>query len=78
MSYILTAIIRFYQIFISPFIGPRCRYLPTCSDYALEAIRIHGIRRGIILATRRIISCHPWGKHGLDPVPPLRNNKEEG
>ncbi|WP_445116976.1 membrane protein insertion efficiency factor YidD, partial [Acinetobacter sp. WZC-1] len=61
---------RFYQIAISPLIGPRCRYVPTCSQYALEAIQQHGAMKGGWLAARRVCRCHPWGGHGYDPVPP--------
>lgn len=59
-----------YRWLISPVIGPRCRFLPTCSEYALEAVRTHGALRGGWLALRRIGRCHPWGGDGYDPVPP--------
>ncbi len=65
----LRLLIRFYRYFLSPLVPPRCRYLPTCSDYALEAIERHGALRGGWLALRRIARCHPWGGAGLDPVP---------
>lgn len=62
--------IRIYQKFISPFLPATCRYTPTCSAYAVEALQKHGIVKGLYLAARRILSCHPWGKrHGHDPVP---------
>jgi uncharacterized protein len=61
--------IRAYRLLLSPVIGPRCRYLPSCSDYALEALQRHGVRRGAWLALRRILRCHPWGGSGYDPVP---------
>ena len=61
--------IRFYQRFISPLTPPACRYTPTCSQYAVEAIRRHGPVRGLWLAIKRISRCHPWGGSGYDPVP---------
>lgn len=61
--------IRFYQQFISPLTPPSCRYTPTCSQYAVEALRKHGPFKGFYLAVRRILRCHPWGGHGYDPVP---------
>lgn len=61
--------IRGYQLFISPLLGPRCRFYPTCSYYAQEALQIHGLRRGGWLALRRIARCHPWNPGGVDPVP---------
>lgn len=61
--------IRFYQLCISPLFPPACRYTPTCSQYAIEAIRKHGPVRGLWLAIRRIARCHPWGGSGYDPVP---------
>ena len=65
----LVAPIRFYQRFISPLTPPSCRFTPTCSQYALEALRKHGPLRGLYLAVRRILRCHPWGGSGYDPVP---------
>ena len=62
--------IRFYKYSISPLLPPSCRHTPTCSEYAIEALRIHGIFRGSILALWRILRCNPWGTHGYDPVPP--------
>ncbi len=72
MSFVLRGLIRLYQLVLSPLIGPTCRYLPTCSDYAMEAIETHGAARGVALAARRVLSCHPLGGSGLDPVPPAR------
>lgn len=69
MVRILHWLIRFYQIAISPMLGPRCRYIPTCSQYSLEAIHTHGAVKGTGLAIRRICRCHPWGRSGYDPVP---------
>ncbi|NML66691.1 membrane protein insertion efficiency factor YidD [Hymenobacter sp. RP-2-7] len=66
---LLLLLVRFYQLFISPLTPPSCRYTPTCSAYALEAIGKYGAWRGGQLALRRIGRCHPWGGHGHDPVP---------
>ncbi|MCO5232568.1 MAG: membrane protein insertion efficiency factor YidD [Chitinophagales bacterium] len=66
----LILLIKFYQWVISPMLGPnKCRYQPTCSHYALEALKKHGLFKGGFLAIKRILSCHPWGGHGYDPVP---------
>lgn len=64
--------IHFYRKFISPLKPPSCRFLPTCSAYALEAIEVHGAAKGTYLAVRRISKCHPFHKGGFDPVPPRR------
>lgn len=69
MSKLLLALIRFYQYAISPLIPPRCRYVPTCSQYAVEAISKYGALKGGWLTIKRICRCHPWGGHGHDPVP---------
>ncbi|MGH6906812.1 MAG: membrane protein insertion efficiency factor YidD [Aestuariivirga sp.] len=69
MKAILIAAIRFYQLTLSGFTGRRCRYLPTCSEYAGVAIEKHGSGRGLLLAISRISRCHPWGGAGFDPVP---------
>lgn len=61
--------IRFYQLAISPHLGANCRFTPTCSQYAIEALRTHGPLKGLWLALRRISRCHPWGGSGYDPVP---------
>ncbi len=68
--FLLTIPIKIYQWIISPALPKTCRYHPTCSEYALEALRIHGPIKGLIMGTKRILSCHPWGGHGHDPVPP--------
>ena len=62
-------LIKFYQLCISPFTPPSCRFTPTCSQYALEAFRKHGPVKGLYLSARRILRCHPWGGQGYDPVP---------
>ncbi len=69
LSAILLGMIRFYRRGISPLLPPSCRYTPTCSAYAEEAIRKYGARRGGWLAARRLLRCHPWGGQGHDPVP---------
>jgi len=63
------AAIRVYQATLSPIMGGQCRFVPTCSDYALQAYRLHGPWRGTALTVRRILRCHPWGGSGHDPVP---------
>jgi len=68
-STLFIGLVRFYQLVLSPHTPNACRYTPTCSQYAIEAIRKHGPFRGGWLALRRILSCHPWGGHGYDPVP---------
>jgi uncharacterized protein len=65
--------IRLYQLVISPLLGPRCRFYPSCSAYAVEALTRHGALRGSWLAVRRLGRCHPWNPGGIDPVPPSRS-----
>lgn len=72
MRSIVIFMIRAYQVLLSPFLGGNCRFNPTCSEYAIEAVRSQGLVRGLWLATRRICRCHPWGGAGHDPVPPRR------
>ena len=69
MKRLLLLVIRFYRSGISPLLPPRCRYYPTCSAYAMEAIERYGARRGGWMALRRILRCHPFHKGGYDPVP---------
>lgn len=65
-------LLRWYKRAVSPLLPPACRYTPTCSEYALEAIERHGLARGSVLAARRVLSCHPFARGGYDPVPPER------
>lgn len=71
LATVLIALVRVYQYGISPLIGPRCRFWPTCSSYAIEAIQLHGPLRGGWLALKRILRCHPFCAGGVDPVPPV-------
>jgi putative membrane protein insertion efficiency factor len=70
LQWLAVKFIRAYQLIISPLIGPRCRFTPTCSHYAIEAINLHGIVKGCWLAGSRLIKCHPLNDGGYDPVPP--------
>ena len=69
VSHFLIVPIFIYRWFISPILPVTCRYQPTCSAYAIDAIKSHGPLQGTVLAVKRIASCHPWGGHGFDPVP---------
>ena len=62
-------LIKLYQLILSPLIGPKCRFTPTCSHYAVEAFKKYGVFRGFWLSFKRIVRCNPWGGHGYDPVP---------
>lgn len=73
---LLIGMVRFYRVAVSPLTPPSCRYVPTCSAYAIEAIERHGAGTGSWLTLRRIGRCHPWGGHGYDPVPPLRGERD--
>ena len=65
----LMALVRGYRLLLSPWLGSQCRFAPTCSAYALEALERHGAWQGSSLAARRLVRCHPWCQGGLDPVP---------
>ncbi len=69
ISWLFVTLIRIYQMLISPLLGSNCRFTPTCSQYGVEAIMKHGPFKGGWLTLKRIGRCHPWGKHGHDPVP---------
>ena len=73
--YPLIFIIKIYQFIVSPLIGQNCRYLPTCSEYAIESLKLHGLLRGSFFAIRRVLKCHPFGGHGFDPIPKRKQNK---
>ena len=77
ISALLIAFIRMYQLVISPVNAPCCRYHPTCSNYAIIALREHGPWRGMLLATWRILRCNPWSDGGADPVPEAEKQKTE-
>jgi len=81
MSWVLLALVRLYRAVLSPalhaLVGPRCRFEPTCSAYAEEAVRRHGAARGMWLAVRRLLHCHPCARAGFDPVPERRPRQIE-
>ena len=70
MNRLLVWLLRAYQLLLSPMLGQKCRFYPTCSNYAIEAIKVHGAARGGWLAARRVCRCHPWHDGGVDLVPP--------
>jgi len=75
MQTVLIALLRFYKLAVSPLLGNRCRFYPSCSDYAREAIQYHGAARGTYLAARRLCRCHPFSAGGVDLVPPAPPKK---
>ena len=66
--HILIRLIKLYKLLISPLIGHSCRYLPTCSDYCIDALKTYGLLKGLLLSLKRILSCNPWSTGGIDPV----------
>ena len=76
MKTLLDALLRAYQLLISPWLGQHCRFYPSCSQYARDAIDEHGVMRGSILAVRRLSRCHPWHAGGADPVPPACHHQD--
>ena len=77
MKTLLLALLRIYQYLLSPWVGQHCRFHPSCSEYAREAVETHGALRGSWLAARRLSRCHPWHAGGFDPVPEGKNNSRE-
>jgi len=76
MKRVLISLVRFYQKAISPHFPPTCRFVPTCSSYAIQAIERFGAFKGSFLAVKRILRCNPWGGHGYDPVPEKTEKKK--
>ena len=70
LAHVMIAVATLYRWLLSPMLGTNCRYCPSCSEYAIEALRRHGAVRGSAMALRRVVRCHPRGGHGYDPVPP--------
>lgn len=77
MKWPLIGLVRLYQLVISPLLAPSCRYYPSCSAYAVQALQTHGAIRGTWLAGRRLLRCHPWSPGGVDHVPPPRRSRAE-
>ena len=71
----LISLIKIYKLFISPYLGGNCRYLPTCSDYFIDCLKTYGLFKGFFKGTKRILSCHPLGGEGFDPVKKFRTKK---
>jgi putative membrane protein insertion efficiency factor len=69
LSALFVVLIRLYQVVLSPLLGQRCRYYPSCSNYSLQAIRAHGSFKGLALSVWRVLRCNPWSEGGIDPVP---------
>ena len=69
MKFLILKFIKLYQNYLSPLLGPSCRFHPTCSEYALQAIESFGVIKGSFLAIKRILKCNPWGGNGFDPIP---------
>jgi uncharacterized protein len=78
LAHVLALPVRAYRLVLSPWVGMNCRYQPTCSAYALEALELHGGLKGSMLAARRIGRCHPFGGHGYDPVPGSKGAQDAG
>lgn len=77
LAWPLILLVRAYQVVVSPWLGSNCRYQPSCSRYAIEALQQHGVWHGSRLATKRILRCHPWGDSGYDPVPKQETDRRD-
>ncbi len=77
LAWPLIQLVRFYRFAVSPWLGSNCRFDPSCSSYAIEALEVHGVLKGTWLATKRIGRCHPWGGSGYDPVPGTSEDNDE-
>ena len=78
VTFPLVLLIRGYQLIVSPILGSNCRFMPTCSEYALESLKAYGLIKGTFLTIKRIGKCHPWGSHGYAPIPTkMEKNKYE-
>ena len=75
VTYPLILLVRVYQLIVSPMLGSNCRFMPTCSEYALESLKAYGLIKGIYLTIKRIGKCHPWGSNGYDPIPTKMEKK---
>ena len=75
LTFILIKLIKIYRYLISPWFGHSCRYLPSCSEYSIDALKEFGLIKGVYLSSKRILSCHPWSKGGLDPVNKYKGHK---
>ena len=75
VTFPLILLIRGYQLIVSPILGPNCRFMPTCSEYALESLKTYGLIKGTYLTIKRIGKCHPWGSNGYDPIPTKMEKK---
>lgn len=75
MKFLIFGVLRCYQLILSPLLGPRCRFHPSCSHYMQEAVQTHGASRGLWLGLRRLARCHPFNPGGYDPVPPPKTSK---
>jgi putative membrane protein insertion efficiency factor len=78
MRLVMIALIKLYQTILSPFVGQHCRFYPSCSSYALEALEKHGTVRGLWLSIKRVSRCHPWHEGGVDPVPEPQKKQLHG